>query len=165
MSEDALEKLLDELHKNGVYAEVGEVSKQKYERLKIVLKTDIKLDFSEHDKVFEDKIASLEKRMAYMKGKNNYLRTRCMEDAIDAFDRGSYGALTIVGRRVDLEVENEKLKQRIAELESRETKKPINGWICVVAKEINGQEYVKLEDFMRVVNDLQEQNRFEDDGK
>jgi hypothetical protein len=135
-----------------------------------------------------------------MKGKNNYLRTRCMEDAIDAFDRGSYGALTIVGRRVDLEVENEKLKRRIAELEvknknlvdminelqlekahidcdlydankrideleSKETKKPINGWICVVAKEINGQEYVKLEDFMRVVNDLQEQNRFEDDGK
>jgi hypothetical protein len=50
-------------------------------------------------------------------------------------------------------------------LESKETKKPINGWICVVAKEINGQEYVKLEDFMRVVNDLQEQNRFEDDGK
>lgn len=77
------------------------------------------LDFSEHDKVFEDKIASLEKRMAYMKGKNNYLRTRCMEDAIDAFDRGSYGALTIVGRRFDLEVENQELKQRIAELESK----------------------------------------------
>ena len=77
------------------------------------------LDFSEHDKVFEDKIASLEKRMAYMKGKNNYLRTRCMEDAIDAFERGSYGALTIVGRRVDLEVENEKLKQRITELEEK----------------------------------------------
>ena len=32
--------------------------------------------------------------------------------------------MTIVGRRVDLEVENEKLKQRIAELESKETEKP-----------------------------------------
>lgn len=57
------------------------------------------------------------------------------------------------------------LKQHIAELESKNTVKPRNGWICVAAKEINGQEYVKLEDFMRVVNDLQEQNRLEDDGK
>ena len=76
------------------------------------------LDFSEHDKVFEDKIANLEKQIAYMKEKKNYLRTRCMEDAIDAFDRGSYGALTIVGRRVDFEAENKKLKQKISDLES-----------------------------------------------
>ena len=111
------------------------------------------LDFSEHDKVFEDKIASLEKRMAYMKGKNNYLRTRCMEDAIDAFDRGSYGVLTIVGRRVDLEVENEKLKQRIAELESKKRKRP-----CFVSyvgvEEINGKEYVSMEKFATAMEEL-----------
>ena len=82
------------------------------------------LDFSEHNKAFEDKIASLEKQIAYMKEKKNYLRTRCMEDATDAFDSGTYGRLTIVGRRVDLEAENEKLKKRIAELESKETEKP-----------------------------------------
>ena len=78
-------------------------------------------DFSEHDKPFEDKIASLENQIAYMKEKKSFLRTRCMEDAIDAFDRGSYGALTIVGRRGRLEAENKELKQRIAELESKET--------------------------------------------
>lgn len=81
----------------------------------------IDIDFSAHDKVFEDKIENLENQIAYMKEKKNYLRTRCMEDATDAFDCGAYGRLTIVGRRVDLETENEKLKQRIAELESKET--------------------------------------------
>lgn len=123
------------------------------------------LDFSEHDSILKGEIKKLKSELEYKKRNINYLRTRCMEDATDAFDSGAYGRLTIVGRRVDLEAENEKLKQRIAELESKETEKPKNGWICVVAKEINGQEYVKLEDFMRVVNDFQEQNRLEDDGK
>ena len=47
------------------------------------------------------------------------------------------------------------LKQRIAELESKETEKPTKYITVIVAKEINGQEYVRLEDFMSVVNDLQ----------
>ena len=52
----------------------------------------IDIDFSEHDKVFDDKIARLE---------SSYHRHR--------------------SRICDLENENHKLRQRIAELESRET--------------------------------------------
>ena len=47
------------------------------------------------------------------------------------------------------------LKQRIAELESMEMGKPTKYTTVIVAKEINGQEYVRLEDFASVVNDLQ----------
>ena len=47
------------------------------------------------------------------------------------------------------------LKQRIAELESKETEKPTKYTTVIVAKEINGQTYVTLDDFMSVVNDLQ----------
>lgn len=114
-----------------------------------------KLDFSEHDKAFEDKIANLEKRMAYMKEKKNYLRTRCMEDATDAFDSGAYGRLTIVGRRVDLETENEKLKQRIAELESKESVKAMR----IEFHADNGEMLTPLE----VANSLINQNTFKVD--
>ena len=55
----------------------------------------------------------------------------------------------------DLENENHKLKQRIAELESKEAEKSTKYTTVIVAKEINGQTYVKLDDFMSVVNDLQ----------
>lgn len=79
------------------------------------------LDFSEHDSMLKGEIEKLKSELEYKKRNINYLRTRCMEDATDAFDSGAYGRLTIVGRRVDLETENEKLKQRIAELESKET--------------------------------------------
>lgn len=114
------EQIIDEIVKHGVVVKVNKIVDDNYipcERKYVGCV--VELDFTEHDKVFENKIAELENQIAYMKEKKNYLRTRCMEDAIDAFDRGSYGALTIVGRRVDLESENEKLKQRIAELENK----------------------------------------------
>ena len=110
------------------------------------------LDFSEHDKVFEDRIKLLKERIEEMEGEKKFLRMRCMEDAVDAFDRGSFGALTIVGRRGALEAENKILKQRIAELESEKSEKPV---AYVLAKEIDGQHYVTVEDFMSVVNNLQ----------
>ena len=78
------------------------------------------LDFSEHDKVFKDKIANLEKQIANMQAEKNVLRTRCMESARDNFDNGIYGCLTIV-KSNELEAENKELKQHIAELESNET--------------------------------------------
>ena len=59
----------------------------------------IELDFSEHDKVFEDRIAKLEKEN---KALNSYLVQR-EQDSTDMIM---------------------KLKQRIAELESKETEKP-----------------------------------------
>lgn len=105
------------------------------------------LDFSEHDKAFEDKIAELKKdykTASELLGKyqreNESLKKRIQElDTIDTI-------------RID---ENMELKQRIAELESKETEKPKKYITVIVAKEINGQEYVRLEDFMSVVNDLQ----------
>lgn len=113
------------------------------------------LDFSEHDKVFEDKIENLENQIAYMKEKKNYLRTRCMEDATDAFDSGAYGRLTIVGRRVDLEAENKKLKQRITELESEESAKTMR----IEFYADNGEMLTPLE----VANSLINQNTFKVD--
>ena len=59
--------------------------------------TDLELDFSEHDKVFEDKIASLEKQIEKLKGEKSFLRTRCMPYIERDFDNGLYGNLAIVG--------------------------------------------------------------------
>lgn len=151
------------------------------------------LDFSEHDKVFLDKIAKLEKQIKSYEAERKELRTRCcMDSAREKFDNHSYGGLVIYTKNFTSECErrlydeNQELKQRIAELEqsrsewintavewqqkcekleSKETEKQKKRTGVIIAKEINGQTYVTLDDFMRVVNDLQEQNRLEDDGK
>ena len=60
------------------------------------------LDFTEHDKVFEDKIASLEENVGYYKDSLSRVEKNCNK----------------------LYHENKELKQRIAELESKETEKP-----------------------------------------
>lgn len=84
------------------------------------------LDFSAHDKVFEDKIEELDRMRKIW-----------------------------IDKAVKWQQESEKLKKQIAELESKEDEKPTKYITVIVAKEINGQEYVRLEDFMSVVNDLQ----------
>ena len=82
-----------EVEKNGVKV----VIKQQYNK-EI---NDINIDFSEHDKVFEDKIADLQQRIRELiKEKDEYKR-KCN----------------------DFGFENQELKQRIAELESKETEK------------------------------------------
>ena len=121
MSEDSLYKLIDELKENGVSAEISELKGGKNGEIQKVLGISVKLDFSEHDSMLKGEIEKLKSELEYEKRNINYLRTRCMEDATDAFDSRAYGRLTIVGRRVDLEAENEKLKQRKVELESKET--------------------------------------------
>ena len=50
------------------------------------------LDFTEHDKKFNDEIDSLKKRI----GKLASIRVRCHESARDSFDLGNYGCLHIV---------------------------------------------------------------------
>lgn len=50
------------------------------------------LDFTEHDKKFNDEIERLKKRI----GKLASIRTRCHESARDSFDLGNYGCLHIV---------------------------------------------------------------------
>lgn len=62
-----------------------------------------KLDFSEHDKVFEDKIAKLERQIKNYELKKRQLRTRCIESARDEFDKEMYGCLTIVKYPNELE--------------------------------------------------------------
>lgn len=100
------------------------------------------LDFSEHDKVFKDKIAELEKQTE-----------RLMREKQLAYDRSEQ-----LMKTADLlNSANQELKQRIAELESMKMEKPTKYITVIVAKEINGQTYVQLEDFMSVVNDLQAQ--------
>ena len=122
------------------------------------------LDFSEHDKVFEDKIAKLENQIARLNEEKSFLRTRCMPYVEKDFDKRLYGKLAIVScneefvdiqkyadgddlysrevrnliseggvkrligqyrnlsSRLDkMSAENNELKQRIAELESKET--------------------------------------------
>lgn len=145
----------DLLKKNGVCPKFEEYSDRVMGETKIEMRYGVglvDLDFSEHDKPFKDEIKLLKERIEKMESEKKFLRMRCMDDAIDAFDRGSYGALTIVGRRGALEAENKLLKKRIAELESEKSEKPVT---YVLAKEIDGQHYVTVEDFMSVVNNLQ----------
>jgi chromosome segregation ATPase len=87
------------LRKNGVVPKISEYRMENHaenhakNKIEMLYGVSIdELDFSEHDKVFEDKIAELEKRIQEL-------------DTIDAI-------------RID---EKKELKQRIAELESMET--------------------------------------------
>lgn len=115
------------------------------------VKSIIELNFSAHDKVFEDKIEELKKdykTVSQLLGKyqqeNESLKNRIIE--LENFScQAEQETETLV----------EKLMQRIAELESKETEKPTKYITVIVAKEINGQTYVTLDDFMSVVNDLQ----------
>lgn len=52
----------------------------------------IDIDFSEHDKVFKDEIASLKRQIEKLES----IRMRCHESARDSFDLGNYGCLHIV---------------------------------------------------------------------
>ena len=93
-----------------------------------VTEMSIGLDFTEHDKVFADKIAKLEKQIESYEAERKELRTRCcMDSAREKFDNHSYGGLVIYTKNFTSERErrlydeNKELKQRIAELESKST--------------------------------------------
>lgn len=93
----------------------------------------IELDFSEHDKVFEDEIRILEGQLEHYKS---------------AFFRDSE-------KLSKLNCENESLKQRIAELESKESVKPMR----IEFYADNGEMLTPLE----VANALINQNTFKVD--
>ena len=126
-----------EVEKNGVKV----VIKQQYNK-EI---HDINIDFSEHDKVFEDKIAELKKdykTASELLGKyqqdNEALKKRIQElDAIDTM-------------RID---EERELKQRISELESRETEKPtklnLNDRVKVKLTPLGAEIYYNRYDFLK----------------
>lgn len=125
------EQVIDEIVKHGVVVKVNKIVDDNYipyERKYVGCV--VELDFSERDKVFEGKIAELEKEVVNYKQafkdkcadygvasellekyqrENEALKKRIQElDAIDAM-------------RID---EKRELKQRIAELKSKETEKP-----------------------------------------
>lgn len=114
------------------------------------------LDFSEHDKVFENEIAGLKaknaikdmdyKTVSELLGKyqqeNESLKQRIIE-------------LENFSCQAEQEAESlvEKLNQHIAELESKKRKRP-----CFVSyvgvEEINGKEYVSMEKFATAMEEL-----------
>lgn len=98
------------------------------------------LDFSEHDKVFEDKIAELEKQTE-----------RLMREKQLAYDRSEQ-----LMKTADLlNSANQELKQRIAELESKESVKPMR----IEFHADNGEMLTPLE----VANSLINQKTFKVD--
>ena len=107
-------------------------------------------DFTKHDKVFEDKIAKLEKEVAEWKAEAREIKKN-RDEQLKSFRKAVEPYVDILHMHETIA----ELKQHIAELESKETEKPTKYTTVIVAKEINGQTYVTLDDFMSVVNDLQ----------
>ena len=98
------------------------------------------LDFSEHDKAFEDKISELKKELSKMKqSQDNYFKL------LDKYRE----------QNEELTIENQELKQRIAELESKESVKPMR----IEFHADNGEMLTPLE----VANSLINQNTFKVD--
>lgn len=142
-----VEKLLND---NGVRVDVEELQLNHPDddmRCVRIEKKILTLDFTEHDKVFEDKIELLNRNLDLQKDKRceaeierNYLaerinqlegeitsleshmsrlRERCMDGARRHFDNGIYGCLTIVKYPNEFEAENMKLKQQVKEYKDK----------------------------------------------
>ena len=147
----------------------------------------IELDFSAHDKVFEDKIAKLEKELEEWKEEARVVKKQ-RDEQLKSFRKGiepyvdllhMHETIAELKQHIDeLKSKNESLNQSINEittsrskwidkavewqqkcekLESNETEKTTKYTTVIVAKEINGQTYVTLDDFTFVVNALQAQ--------
>ena len=141
------------LRKNGVIPKITEYTREHVKEHSIEQLYGVsidELDFSEHDKAFEDKIAKLEEELKEWRAEAKEIKKN-RDEQLKSFRKA-------VEPYVDIGHMHEtigELKQHIAELESMEIGKPTKYITVIVAKEINGQEYVRLEDFMSVVNDLQ----------
>lgn len=138
------------LNDNGVSVQIENIWGNTGTNPKVV-RRNINLDFSEHDKVFEDKIAELKKdykTASELLGKyqqeNESLKKRIIE-------------LENFSCQAEQETESlfEKLKQRIAELESKESVKPMR----IEFHADNGEMLTPLE----VANSLITQNTFKVD--
>ena len=102
------------------------------------------IDFSEHDKVFKDKIAKLEKEVANYK---QAFEDKCKDYDFTSELLNKFGA------------ENESLKQRIAELESKETESvnempdsiTIDGYKCKIIKTESGL-YISRDEIYSIID-------------
>lgn len=130
MTEVALKNLVDELYKNGVLADVSELcTGSESGEPKKVLKTIIDLNFSEHDKVFEDRIAKKSELIDKLYKENMRLEEICMKKDADIYNL-QFENRTLEKRIAELEKENLRLTEsvlqketKIHELESKETEK------------------------------------------
>ena len=125
---DLADEITQALGINGVYVSVSLTNKEMHLN---------KLDFSEHDKVFEDKIAELQQRIRELiKEKDEYKR-KC----------NNFG------------FENQELKQRIAELESRKTESldkvpdsiTIDGYKCKIINTESGL-YISRDEIYSIID-------------
>lgn len=126
IAREVAKKIGELLRDNGVVVNVTEctcddVAETSFSRKYGVVITG--LDFSEHDKPFEDAVSELGHTVSVLEGAIDTLRSRCTENARELFDRNCYGGLTIVCHSKEIEFENKQLKQSIAELESKCTEK------------------------------------------
>lgn len=113
------------------------------------------LDFTEHDKTFEDKIAKLEKEN---KSLNSYLVQR-EQDSTDMIMKIKQEKSDKNEKIAELACENEALKQRISELESKLEKKECIKTMRIEFHADNGEMLTPLE----VANSLINQNTFKVD--
>ena len=157
------------LRKNGVIPKITEYTREHVKEHSIEQLYGVsidELDFSEHDKAFEDKITRLEKQIKSYEAERKELRTRCcMDSAREKFDNHSYGGLVIYTKNFTSECErrlyeeNKELKQRIAELESKETESvnempdsiTIDGYKCKIIKTESGL-YISRDEIYSIID-------------
>lgn len=121
------EQVIDEIVKHGVVVNVDKIVDDNYVTCeRRYVGCVVKLDFSEHDKVFEDKIAELENIIKHKLG-----------------DWDKHG---IKYREImDMKSENQKLKQRIAELEDKiGDRDEINRCLREQIAELQNKEKIEL---------------------
>ena len=137
--------------KNGVTTKFSE---NLYENL-VNNKPIIELDFSEHDKVFEDKIAKLEKENKNLK--SCFLQRE--QDSTDMIMELKREKSDKNEKIAELACENESLKQRISELESKETENvnempdsiTIDGYKCKIIKTESGL-YISRDEIYSIID-------------
>lgn len=108
------EQIIDEIVKHGVAVKVNKIVDDNYtpyERKNVGCV--VKLDFSEHDKAFEDKIAKLEKEVAEWKAEAREIKKN-RDEQLKSFRKAVEPYVDILHMHETIA----ELKQRIAELES-----------------------------------------------
>ena len=111
------EQVIDEIVKHGVVVKVDKIVDDNYLTGEgRYVGCVVKLDFSEHDKVFEDMIAKLEKEVAEWKAEAREIKKN-RDEQLKSFRKAVEPYVDILHMHETIA----ELKQRIAELESKES--------------------------------------------
>lgn len=138
------------LKKNGVTPKITEYTRENVKEHSIEQLYGVsidELDFSEHDKQFKERIGFLTRKNEELFDENASLKQRIAE--LESENEKLFEYLNGITGNTKAEIKN-----NIKNIEKID-KKPTKRTGVIIAKEINGQTYVKLDDFMSVVNDLQ----------